>query len=104
MDVMKRDYVYNHELNHQVTAPYSKTNSCNVIEGDIFLTPSSELRTDIGVSAIAMEDMKGVVYSYHVYRLRYTIEINKFYGLYLLKQNIFLTKQRRCAKEVASDM
>lgn len=90
MDVMKRDYVFNHELNHQVTAPYSKTNSCNVLEGDIFLTPSSELRTDIGVSAIAMEDMEGVVYSYHVYRLRYNIEINKFYGLYLLKTKQFL--------------
>ena len=95
MDVMKRDYVYNHELNHQVTAPYSKTNSCNVIEGDIFLTPSSELRTDIGVSAIAMEDMNGVVYSYHVYRLRYTIEINKFYGLYLLKTKQFLDQAEK---------
>ena len=95
MDVMKRDYVYNHELNHQVTAPYYKTNSCNVIEGDIFLTPSSELRTDIGVSAIAMEEMKGVVYSYHVYRLRYTIEINKFYGLYLLKTKQFLDQAEK---------
>lgn len=95
MDVMKRDYVYNHELNHEVTAPYSKIITCNVIEGDIFLTPSSELRTDIGVSAIAIEDMQGVVYSYHLYRLRYNIEINKYYSLYLLKTKQFLDQAEK---------
>ncbi len=95
MDVMKRDYVYNYELNHEVTAPYSKIITCNVIEGDIFLTPSSELRTDIGVSAIAIEDMQGVVYSYHLYRLRYNIEINKYYGLYLLKTKQFLDQAEK---------
>jgi type I restriction enzyme S subunit len=95
MDIMKRDYVYNHELNHEVTAPYTKTISCNVLDGDIFLTPSSELRTDIGVSALAMEDMEGVVYSYHVYRLRYFIEINKLYGFYLLKTKDFLDQAEK---------
>lgn len=95
MDIMKRDYVYDYELNHEVTAPYSKINSCNVLKGDIFLTPSSELRTDIGVSAIAMENMIGVVYSYHVYRLRYTIVINKLFGLYLLKTKDFLDQAEK---------
>jgi len=95
MDVMKRDYVYNNELNHVVTAPHFKTISCNVIKGDIFLTPSSELRTDIGISAIAMEDMDGVVYSYHVYRLRYNIEIDKLFGLYLLKTKKFLAQPEK---------
>jgi type I restriction enzyme, S subunit len=90
LDVYRRDYIYNRELNHTVTAPYSKTISCNVRKGDIFLTPSSELRTDIGVSAIAMEDMDGVVYSYHVYRLRYNIQINMLFGLYILKTKSFL--------------
>lgn len=95
MDVMKRDYIYNMELNHEVTAPYAKTINCNVIEGDIFLTPSSELRTDIGLSAIAVEDMEAVVYSYHVYRLRYKIDIDKMFGLYVLKTKYFLDQPEK---------
>lgn len=90
MDVFKRDYIFKNELNHKVTAPHNKLNSCNVKKGDIFLTPSSELRTDIGISAMAMEDMEGVVYSYHVYRLRYFIDLDILFGLYILKTRQFL--------------
>lgn len=90
MDVFKRDYIFKNELYHKVTAPQNKLKSCNVKKGDIFLTPSSELRTDIGISAIAMEDMEGVVYSYHIYRLRYFIDLDKLFGLYMLKTRHFL--------------
>lgn len=90
MDVYKRDFIFKKELNHKVTAPSNKLIYCNVLKGDIFLTPSSELRTDIGLSALAMEDMVGVVYSYHVYRLRYFIDIDMLFGLYLLKTRRFL--------------
>lgn len=95
LDVYRRDYIYNKELNHTVSASYAKTKSCDVRKGDIFLTPSSELRTDIGVSAIAMEDMDGVVYSYHVYRLRYNIPINLLFGLYILKTKSFLDQSEK---------
>lgn len=90
LDVYRRDYIYKSELNHKVTAPLDKVSSCDVREGDIFLTPSSELRTEIGISAIAMENMEGVVYSYHINRLRYKSGIDKMFGLYLLKTNNFL--------------
>ena len=90
LDVYRRDYIYRNELNHKVTAPYNKMLSCDVKKGDIFLTPSSELRTDIGISAISMEDMDGVVYSYHIYRLRFNTNIDKLFGLFLLKTNSFL--------------
>ena len=90
MDVMTRNFIYDNELNHKVTAPIGKLISCNVRKGDVFLTPSSELRSDIGVSALAMEDMQGVVYSYHIYRLRYNIDIDPKFGLFALQTKAFL--------------
>src|SRR5690606_37950881 len=41
-----------------------------ILRGDIFFTPSSEVINDIGKSAVALEDMDGCVYSYHIMRLR----------------------------------
>lgn len=90
MDVFNNDYLYQKIFNHKVTAPQTKVKTCNVLKGDIFLTPSSEMRTDIGVSSLAMEDMDGIVYSYHVNRLRYTIDIEFKFGLYILKTRNFL--------------
>ena len=43
---------------------------CAVQKGDVFFTPSSETRDDIGISAVAMEDIPDAAYSYHVVRLR----------------------------------
>lgn len=90
MDVFKKDYLFQDMFSHEVTAPLSKLSSCNVLKGDIFLTPSSEMRTDIGISALAMENMEGIVYSYHVNRLRYTVDIDIKFGLYILKTRNFL--------------
>ena len=95
MDVFKRDYIYLNELHHKVTAPTNKVISCNVQKGDIFLTPSSEMRTDIGISAITMENMEGVVYSYHINRLRYIIDLDMLFGLYILKTNKFLSQAEK---------
>lgn len=92
LDVYRRDYIFGNELNHQVTAPAYKVVNCNVKKGDIFLTPSSELRTDIGISALAMEDMPNIVYSYHIYRLRFHEPIDTLFSLYVLKTKDFLSK------------
>ncbi|NCC87831.1 MAG: type I restriction-modification system subunit M [Clostridia bacterium] len=56
-----------------VTASDRKIEQCNVLKGDIFFTPSSEVLNDIGNSAVVIEDMEGVVYSYHIMRLRLNI-------------------------------
>ena len=92
MDVYKRDYIFRNELNHNVTAPFSKKINCNVKKSDIFLLPSSETRTDIGTCAISMEDMDGVVYSYHIFRLRYLIDIDELFGMFMLKTQSFLNQ------------
>ena len=92
MDVYKRDYIYRNELSHIVTAPFAKTINCNVKKGDIFLLPSSETRTDIGTCAISMENMDDAVYSYHIFRLRYLIEIDELFGMFMLKTQSFLNQ------------
>jgi len=58
------------DLTHEVTASLEKIKKCSVSKGDVFLTPTSETPEDIALSAVAIEDMIDVVYSYHVVRLR----------------------------------
>lgn len=70
LDVFKRSFIFNSEIVHRVTAPIAKISKCDVKKGDIFFTPSSETREELAISAVAMEDMPGVVYSYHIVRLR----------------------------------
>lgn len=70
MDVFKRDFIYSGELSHWVTTPSLKAQKCAVQKGDIFFTPSSEMRFDIAISAVAMEDIQDAAYSYHLVRLR----------------------------------
>ena len=94
MDVYKRNYLYKDELKHKVTTSFNKIKSCNIKKWDIFLTPSSEIREDIGISAIAMEDLHGAVYSYHINRLRYKTDIYGLYGLYMLKTHNFLHQSK----------
>lgn len=70
LDVYNRSFINKSMLNQVVTANNQKIESCNIKKGDIFFTPTSEIFNDIARSAIALEDMDGVVYSYHVVRLR----------------------------------
>ncbi|MAM00081.1 MAG: hypothetical protein CL583_16700 [Alteromonadaceae bacterium] len=72
LDVFRREFIFDKELNHVVTAPPAKLEQCNVKRGDVFFTPSSETRDEIAISAVAAEDMEGVCYSYHVVRFRLT--------------------------------
>lgn len=91
-DIFKRDYIYQNELDFWVTANEGKKNQCNVLKGDIFFTPSSEMPYDIALSALAMEDMPDVCYSYHVYRLRLNEDIDFLYRAYMFKSNAFYSQ------------
>ena len=53
-----------------VSASDKKILDCNILKGDVFITPSSEILDEIGYSATAIEDIEGAVYSYHIMRLR----------------------------------
>jgi type I restriction enzyme S subunit len=97
LDVYRRDLIYSHELNHLVTAPPNQAMRCSVKKGDIFFTPSSEVRDDIGHSAVAMEDIPDAAYSYHVVRLRLHENWDLLYRAYAFKsQNFFKQAQMLC--------
>ncbi len=95
VDIMHQDFIYKGISNHIVTTSDSKREKCNVLEGDLFFTPSSETREDIGVCAVAMEDIDNLVYSYHIIRLRPQIKIDKIFSNYLFKNKSFLEQASR---------
>lgn len=70
MDVYKNHYIDASIPTMTVTASDAKISKCSVEAGDIFITPTSETRDDIGHSAVAIETIEGAVYSYHIMRFR----------------------------------
>lgn len=90
LDVYRKDFIYSDDLNHWVTAPQHQLKRCAVKQGDIFFTPSSETRDDIGKSAVAMEDIPDAAYSYHVTRLRLRDEWDLRFRTYAFKTQAFL--------------
>jgi len=70
LDVFHRDFIYSNELNHWVTAKLDKIQKCDIKQGDVFFTPSSEMPYDIAISAVVMEDIPNACYSYHINRFR----------------------------------
>ena len=89
LDVFRRNFIYDKELNYWVTANDKKISQCSIYKGDLFFTPSSEMPYDIALSAVAMEDMKNVCYSYHIYRLRFIEDIDLIYKAYMFKSKDF---------------
>lgn len=70
MDIYKNSYINSSIPSMVVTAKENKIKECNVERGDIFITPSSETVEDIFMSAVVIEDIKNLVYSYHIMRIR----------------------------------
>ncbi|MBU4479205.1 MAG: restriction endonuclease subunit S [Candidatus Omnitrophica bacterium] len=90
LDVFRNDFIYSKDLNHWVTAPTAQAQRCAVKRGDVFFTPSSEMRWDIGISAVAMEDIPDAGYSYHVDRLRLFDDWDLVFRTYIFKTKNFL--------------
>ncbi|MCV3743554.1 restriction endonuclease subunit S [Ureaplasma sp. ES3154-GEN] len=91
MDVYTNNYIHKRLLNMTVSAPENKLTKCNILRGDIFVTPTSETTEDIFRTAVAIEDIDNAVYSYHLVRLRlknvnYTTSC---YLNYYFKSNLF---------------
>lgn len=70
IDVFKKTFIFSNEINHWVTAPYSKVDGCSVLKGDVFFTPSSETRDEVGMSAVVADEIDRCCYSYHIVRFR----------------------------------
>lgn len=89
LDVLHKSKIWNRELDFWVTASDKKIEQCDVKKGDVFFTPSSEMPFDIAFSAVAMEDMPRVCYSYHIYRLRILEDIDLDFRVYLFDTRTF---------------
>ena len=70
VDVYKNKYINKEIPQMTVSSPQKKLDSCSIKQWDIFVTPTSETRDDIGHSAVSIEDIDGAVYSYHIMRFR----------------------------------
>jgi type I restriction enzyme S subunit len=92
MDAYRRDFIYSQNLEHWVTASASQSRRCSVRKGDIFFTPSSETRDDIGQCAVAMEDVENATYSYHVVRFRLHMPWDLKFRAYAFKTRAFLSQ------------
>jgi type I restriction enzyme, S subunit len=89
LDVFRREFIVDSELDHVVTAPPAKVEQCNVRRGDVFFTPSSETRDEIAMPAVAAEDMPGVCYSYHVVRYRLKEDWDLNFRAFVFQANDF---------------
>lgn len=94
LDVYHKGFIYSDDLKHFVTAPPSKAKKCQVLKGDVFFTPSSEVRDDIAHSAVAMEHIQDAVYSYHVVRLRLWEAWDLNFRAYAFKTKDFFDQAR----------
>ena len=113
MDVMRNKHIYKSTLSMVVSASNSKIEKCNIKKHDLFITPTSETRDEIGFASVANEDISEAVYSYHVmrYRLNLLNNITPYYIRYLfesedLRKQIFksskgLTRFGLSAKDFA---
>ena len=70
VDVFHKQYITKETPTMIVSASDKKILDCNILKGDVFITPSSEILDEIGYSATAIEDVEEAVYSYHIMRLR----------------------------------
>ncbi|MBP3511530.1 MAG: restriction endonuclease subunit S [Prevotella sp.] len=70
VDVYKNKYIDASIPSMTVSAPIRKIQDCDIRQWDLFITPTSETRDDIGHTAVVIEDMPNVVYSYHIMRFR----------------------------------
>jgi len=89
LDILNRDFIKSDQLNHWVTAPDRKVQNCNIHEGDVFFTPSSETRDDIAHSAVATETIPKGVYSYHIVRFRLRENWDLLFRTYAFKTPSF---------------
>lgn len=90
MDVYRRDRISNSDIFQAVTAKESQIGASDLKSGDVLFTPSSETPTDIGHSAVVIEDLPMTVFSYHLMRLRMKGSyMSVSFAAYCFKTNAF---------------
>ena len=100
VDVYKHAHIDSSIPKMIVSASPKKLNDCTCKRGDIFITPTSETRDDIGHAAVIVEDLVNTVYSYHIMRFR-LVECNmttSFFVRYLFETDIIQKQIYKFAK------
>lgn len=99
MDVYRRNHIFSGDFFQKITAKDSQIESCDLKKGDILFTPSSETPTDIGHSAVVMENLPNTLFSYHLMRFRPKPEILiPLFSGYAFKSFSFYKKLWRLAQ------
>lgn len=98
LDVYHKTFLRSIDLGHVVSAKPDHARRCMVLKGDVFFTPTSEVPDDIGRSAIAMEDIEDAAYSYHVVRLRLTVDWDLHFRAYVFDTKAFLDEASRACE------
>lgn len=100
VDVYKNIHIGNNVPKMIVSATTKKIMDCTCEKGDIFITPTSETRDDIGHAAVVTETLINTVYSYHIMRFRLT-EINmttSFFIRYMFESELVQKQIYKLAK------
>lgn len=100
VDVYKNIYIDNDIPQMIVSASPKKIDGCSCEKGDIFITPTSETRDDIGHASVIVETLVNTVYSYHIMRFR-LFELNmttSFFIRYLFETEIVQKQIYKLAK------
>lgn len=70
MDVYRNRHVTLAAVSAKTTVATPQLEACDLRRGDVVVTPTSESLDDLAHAAVVEEDLRDVVYSYHVMRLR----------------------------------
>jgi type I restriction enzyme S subunit len=84
----------------RVTANDNQLIKNQIFVGDVLFTPSSETTDDIGHSAVVTEDLPVTLHSYHLVRLRFSMEIDLEFKRFLFNNPKILYYFSRRAKGV----
>ena len=101
VDVYKNIHIDNNVPKMVVSATPKKIKDCTCEKGDIFLTPTSETRDDIGHASVITETLVNTVYSYHIMRFRLTDTnnmITSFFIRYLFETELVQKQIYKLAK------
>ena len=84
-DVFSLSKIESKDISATTTVPNDKKENVLIKKNDVYITPSSEVKNEIGMSTVIAEDIPNTVYSYHIARIRIKDfdQVNPYFLSYL---------------------
>lgn len=98
MDVYRNLFIDEKIAFMNTTATQTQIQNCDLIEGDVLFTPTSETPQDIAQSAVIKGNLKNCLYSYHLVRFRPKITFNVEYLAHCFNLTDFKRQTLRAAE------